>query len=679
MLSPFQEPVKWDHTPESLSEEADAAIARFKRALDNVASLKPEECNFESVFVFIESEQSTYNASIDVLTFYQNASGSQALREASSKADSRSRDFEVERSMRMDVFNAKIAAEKNIKAEEGKWEEIGLEGRRLVEKMVLEGKRAGLGLPSEKQDELKMLKKELSQATLEFMKNFNEENGSISFTKEELKGVPEGTLSGYSKRTVTSVNESGEEIETEQYIVSFKGPDYSPVMGFAENAATRKRIHEAVSSRLAVNVPIISKIINLRRKIALLLGYKNWADYVTDDRMIKSGKAVEEFLDGLATSLLPFGQKERDTLLAIKQADYASRNLPLDDAEKDKFYVWDNGYYGRLHTEQTLKIDAQAVKEHFPVEKVVPVVLEIYQDMFRVKFVRLEGASVWHPDVQAYAVWEKDAADGETGLIGYTYLDLYPRPGKFSHIAVWPLVPGRILPSGQRQYPVNAMLANLASPNANTGAAALMRHHDVVMFFHEMGHVFHDLMSRTKYGRFHGTTCWEPKILKKISSHYQTGEPIPDELAESLAKSRLQDRGLFYLQQIFNSKYDLKVHYDCDQLGSPEAYTALWNKIYGETLPLDYDQECPGHCAFSHLASGYDVGYYGYQYSQVFAADMYATIFKSDPLDPSRAKLYREKILIPGSTRDELDILEEFLGRPPNNDAFKRQLFGSTG
>ncbi|PPQ91638.1 hypothetical protein CVT25_013193 [Psilocybe cyanescens] len=680
MISPPQLPLTWEHTVKDLIDQTDAAITRLKSALNRVGSLKPEECNFQSVFVFLESEESLYNSTIETLAFYQNVSGSQELRDESSAADSRSRDFKVESSMRMDVFNAKIAAERNIK-ESGKWDALEAEERRLVEKMILDGRRAGLALPPQKQEELKTLKKELSQVSLDYMKNFNEENGAISFTKEELKGVPEDVISGYRKRTVT--DNAG---ETELYDVTFKGPDFSPVLSYAESPETRKRTKEAHDSRLSVNVPIIAKAFELRRKKALLLGYNNWADYVTDDRMIKSGKAIEEFLDDLIKKLLPIGLKERENLLALKQADYASQGLPFDG----KFYLWDDGYYGRKFTEQTLQIDSKLVKENFPVERVVPTVLGMYQDMFGVRFMEREGASVWHPDVQAYAVWEKDAVD-ETGFIGYTYLDLYPRSGKFSHIAVWPLIPGHELPNGKRSYPINTMVANLAKPTPDT--PALMRHHDVVMFFHEMGHVFHDLLSRTRFARFHGTSgtldfveapsqmlenwCWEPKILAKISSHYITGEPIPMELAENLKKSRQLNRGSFYLQQMFYAKYDFKVHYDCDQLETPEAYTSLWCTLRKETLLSDHDKECPGQAAFSHLASGYDVGYYGYSYSQVFAADMYATIFEEDPLDPARAKLYRDKVLVPGASRDELDILKDFLGRSPNSDAFSRQLFGA--
>jgi len=231
------------------------------------------------------------------------------------------------------------------------------------------------------------------------------------------------------------------------------------------------------------------------------------------------------------------------------------------------------------------------------------------------------------------------------------------------------------------------MVANLAKPT--TDKPALMRHDDVVTFFHEMGHVFHGLLSKTKYSRFHGTSvardfveapsqmlenwCWEPKVLQQMSSHYQTKEPLPAELIEKIIKSRYVNIGLFYLRQLFFAKFDLKVH--TDQVS--EDYTQLWNTMREKISLVKHDKVCPGQATFGHITGGYDAGYYGYTYSLVFAADMYATVFKADPLNPASGKLYRDKILCPGGSREELDSLKDFLNREPNSNAFLEELFGT--
>lgn len=671
-LTPPQPPPSWDHSPGDITQLTNQLIAHDRALQDKIGALDPKDCNFESVFLALADAETKLDAISEPLSFYQNVSSSKELRDASNQAESLVRDFGVESSMRLDVFKAKVAAQKNIK-ESGKWETLSSEQQRLVDKMILDGTRAGLALPKEKRDELTTLKKELSQVCLEFSKNFNEEDGKISFTLEELKGVPKDVISGYTKRT---------EGDKELYDVTYKTPDIFPIFKFAENPSTRQRAQEGHESRLELNVPLLSKALDLRRRIAKLLGYQTWADYITEIKMIKSGKGVEEFLDDLETKLRPVGEKEREILLALKKKDHEARGLPFDG----EFYIWDYRYYDRKYIEETLDLDDSLVKEYFPVSVVVPTILEIYQNLLGVKFEEIKGGSTWHPEVQQFAVWEKDAKD-ESGFIGYCYLDLFPRAAKYSHAAVWPLLSGYDHADGTRSYPLAAMVANLAKPTPDK--PALMRHDDVVTFFHEMGHVFHGLLSKTKFARFHGTSvardfveapsqmlenwCWEPKVLEKMSSHYETKQPLSPELIEKIIKSRYVNVGLFYLRQLFFAKFDLKVHTDQESTD----YTNLWNSLREKISLVKSGKPCPGQGTFGHITGGYDAGYYGYTYSLVFAADMYATVFKADPLDPARGKQYRDKILRFGGSREEIDSLTDFLGRPPNNEAFLQELFGT--
>jgi metallopeptidase MepB len=169
--------------------------------------------------------------------------------------------------------------------------------------------------------------------------------------------------------------------------------------------------------------------------------------------------------------------------------------------------------------------------------------------------------------------------------------------------------------------------------------------------------------------------CWEPKVLEMMSSHYETKQPLSADLIDKIVKSRYVNVGLFYLRQLFFAKFDLKVHTDKES----EDYTKLWNTLREKVSLVRYVKECPGQGTFAHITGGYDAGYYGYTYSLVFASDMYATIFKKDPLDPERGKQYRDKILRVGGSREELDSLKEFLGREPNSDAFLEELFGPSG
>ncbi|OSD07237.1 Metalloprotease [Trametes coccinea BRFM310] len=668
-LIPPQAPLQWNHTPEDILRLTKEAIAEYRAVEDRVAALAPAECTFESVFLALALAYAKRQSIVGPLEFYQNVSTSQALRDASTEAESLIRDFRTDSSMRLDVFRAQQAAQKNIK-ESGKI--LSPEEQRLVDKVISNGARAGLALPDAEREKLSELKKQLEQACVEFSKNVNEEKGIVTFSLEELKGVPQDAISGFKKRT-----EGGKEL----YEVTFKMTDFGVVNGRAEIPETRRVLYEAFENRVAVNVPVLDKVLDLRRQIATLLGYETWADYATEVKLVKTAQGVENFLNDLQQRLRPIGLKDRAAILALKQKECEEKGYPFDG----ELYAHDYNYYSRQYVEQSLSLDSELLKQYFPVSHVVSVTMEIYQELLGLKFVEVDGANTWHPDARVFAVWEKDATD-ESGFVGYYYIDLYPRESKFPHAAVWPIIPGYEKEDGARNYPVAAIVANLSKPTPDK--PALMKHFDVKTFFHEMGHIFHELLSRTKFARFHGTTvagdfmeapsqmlenwCFEPKVLTRMSSHYETKKPLDTELVDKVIRSRYVNVGMFNLRQITYAMFDLQVHMAKEHIDC----TKLWCDLRESISLLKSTKYLPGHAGFQHIIGDYNVGYYGYFYSDVFAADMYATVFKDDPLDPARGRQYREKILLPGSSKDEMDMLQDFLGREPNSEAFVKQLFG---
>ncbi|KZV95785.1 zincin [Exidia glandulosa HHB12029] len=657
-LQPPQAAPLWNHTPETLKAELDVVLASARSKLDAIVSLPPSERTFAA----LAELEATLSSRGEPLTFYQNVSTDAELRDASEAAENALKEFGIEREMRVDLFEVLKDASRATGP-------LSAEDARFVEKVLLEGKRAGLELPEEQRKELESLKKELSRLCVTFQKNYGQEKGKIAFSVEELEGIPPPVVSGYAKRADDGKCE-----------LTFRPPDIMPLFKYAKNPETRRKAWEAYESRVAVNEEIFDSVLAIRRKIADLLGYDSWADYVTEVKMVKSAQGVHDFISDVESKLLPVGKRDREQLLALKKEE--------EGADSTEFYMWDWFYYDRLYVERTLDLDDALVKEYFPVEEVVPTIMKVYETLLGVEFVPLsnevEKGDVWHPDVQRFALWDSHG----DGFLGYTYLDLYPREAKFPHAAVWSLVPGFTRPDGSRSYPVCAMVANLAKSTPER--PALMTHASVVTFFHEMGHVFHNLLSKTKYSRFDGTSvandfveapskmlenwCWVPSVLEKMSSHYKTKEPLPSELIEKIIKSRYVNVGMSMLRQLFLAKYDITVH----TAKEPENYTKLWNRIREDTsLVKGPEIDAPGQAAFAHLMGGYEAGYYGYTYSSVFAADMFRTVFAKDPLSPEAGRLYRKEILRPGGSRDEMDSLKAFLGRPPNAEAFLEQLLGA--
>ena len=297
--------------------------------------------------------------------------------------------------------------------------------------------------------------------------------------------------------------------------------------------------------------------------------------------MAKTPENVNNFLGDLRQRLTPGGAEEVKHLLALKKQDTEAQGLPFDG----KYYLWDHRFYDRMMIENEYNIDENKVAEYFPLQQCVAAMLGIFEKLMGLAFVELnleERARLsptgkaediaWHEDVIIFSVWN-DASGGD-GFVGYLYLDLHPRPGKYGHAANFNLQPGFIMRNGTRRYPATALVCNFSKPTATK--PSLLKHNEVVTLFHELGHGIHDLVGRTIHSRFHGTNtvrdfveapsqmlenwCWTPGPLKELSSHYKTGEPIPDELIQNLTSTKHVNDALFNLRQLHFGIFDMTVH-----------------------------------------------------------------------------------------------------------------------
>lgn len=317
--------------------------------------------------------------------------------------------------------------------------------------------------------------------------------------------------------------------------------------------------------------------------------------------MAKTPKTVLDFLGDLKTRLADGGVKEIEHLLALKKKDHEARGLPFDG----NYYLWDHRFYDRMMVEEEYSIDENAIAEYFPLKSTVAGMLRIFEELFGLVFVELtpedrkrisptgkaEDIS-WHEEVIIFSVWD-DAGEGD-GFVGYLYLDLHPRPGKYGHAANFSLQPGFLKADGTRRYPATALVCNFSKPTAKK--PSLLKHDEVVTLFHELGHGIHDLAGRTRYARYHGTStvrdfveapsqmlenwCWTPSQLKSLSSHYETGSPIPEDLIAKLIATKHVNDALFNLRQLHFGLFDMtvhtpKTHADLEQMDVTKLYNDL--------------------------------------------------------------------------------------------------------
>mmetsp|Transcript_67432 Transcript_67432/g.152615 ORF Transcript_67432/g.152615 Transcript_67432/m.152615 type:complete len:422 (+) Transcript_67432:596-1861(+) len=413
--------------------------------------------------------------------------------------------------------------------------------------------------------------------------------------------------------------------------------------------------------------------------------------------MAKDPETVKTFLQGLSDLLGPVAEAELAELKKLKaEAEGGS-------AEGQTIHMWDFRFYLNAAEERKYKVDHEVLRQYFPFDAVLEGMLGVYRDVFGLVFTELKGTQVWHESVMVFKVSEADTSE----LLGYFYLDLWPRPGKFSHAACWPLQKACDLPADRAQWcqpkagrvaqaadtagpsvaplapfrrpAVTALVCNFPAPKAD-GSPPLLEHNEVVTFFHEFGHGVHNLCSKTQLARFAGTGterdfveapsqmlenwCWEAVSLARISRHVETEAPIPKHLVDSLVAAKNANVGLLTCRQLFFGIFDQTIH------SQPKSDTAaILAELHPKVMRVPMSDGTNFAASFGHMC-GYDAQYYGYMWSEVFSDDMFVSAFKQDPMSRSAGRAYCEKVLARGGSKDAAEMLRDFLGREASQASF---------
>lgn len=527
-----------------------------------------------------------------------------------------------------------------------------------IEESLRDYEKLGLNLPQEKQELLKKLSKELSEKSLNFDTNINNDSSFITATKEELAGVDESLIESLKK------NDEG------LYIVGVDYPTFFAVMQNANNSETRRKLWYAFNNRAyPANESLLNDVIALRDEKAKTLGYESYAHLNIDDAMAKNPETVESFL----AELVRRGKtKVEEELKVLKE------NLPatITPTENDQFNPWDWGYINNSYKKDHLTIDEEKIKEYFELNHTLAQLLSIYEEFFSIKFEQLpiKTRDFWHEDVTLVGVYDLDKK-----LIGYILLDLYPRANKYNHACQIDIIPAFKTP--QLQSPaVAVVIANF--PKATGDRPALLKRDDVITFFHEFGHALHSLFGSTSMIGFSGTRVkrdfvempsqmleywmWQPEILKRVSKHYKTGEPLSDEIIEKLQKLKTYDAGDQLLRQVYFSYLSLAFYLDgqTKNIQNIKDKYAEFTRPYIANVPNEHFES-----SFGHLM-GYASGYYGYQWSKVYAADLFGMIKEQGLTNPEIGKRYKDIILARGGSIAPDKLLVEFLGRAPSTKAY---------
>lgn len=639
-------------TPAQIEAGTDQAIADARAVLDELAAPKDRR-TFENTMKPLDRIADILAHATTKYSFPGYVHSDKEVRAAAKTSEEMQTKFGVDMVFRDDLNSAvteyaETDEAKSLQGEKGRFLEFSLRDLR----------RAGHDLDSDTRAAVKEKTERLVELGVRFQQNVDEWDDWILCTRDDLDGLPDSFIDAL---------ETDE--ETGRYKVTIAYPHLIP---FTENA-TRRDLREELRFKfntVAVedNRKILDEAIQLRQEIAEAFGHPTWAHHRLEERMAKDPGRVKAFYADLIDPLTVKGKQEVAVISALLEADTG----------ETKVQGWDWSYYDTQQRKTEYGVDNFEVAKYFPLPHVLDGMFQLTSEMFGITFHEIEDPDVWHEDVSMFAM-----SEAETGEeLARFYLDLFPREGKYGHAAEFPLILSRVLEDGSYQNPLCALVANFTKPTDDT--PSLLQHGEVETFFHEFGHVLHQNLGRTELTRFSGTNTerdfveapsqimqhwiWRSDVLKRFARHYETGAPIPDELVDQLVAARQLNKAIFQLRQMQYGWWDQELH------GGPNRDLDVIHEEGASISLLPPHEGTFALASFGHLMGGYDASYYGYMWSEVFGDDMFSKFEQFGVTDPEVGMAYREAVLAKGGTVDGDQLLRDFLGREPNNEAFLRKL-----
>lgn len=649
----FNEPIDYAHvTADNIVEYANVAIQGAGIGIDSIKNIKTP--TLENTFTAFDNvENSLTKANLNAFMLYW------------ASTDSITRAKGLEYSKKIDSVNTIINSDKELFK---KFEIFSnsddykkLEGHRklFVDDIISNFKLSGVNLEDDKLDTFKKLKADISDLTSQYSINMNTADDVLKLDEKGAEGLPEAFKKTY---------QAGENTFEIPVINATSGP----VMGNAKREQTRKDFYKKFNNRGAdKNLDILDSLIKKRYEMAQLMGYPSYAAYNLVPKMAKNPETVWNFINDLVSKSKSKALKDVKVLEAI-------RNKEQHKISENPINPWDIGYYNNEILKTKYNVDGEKLREYFPMKECLTGMLAIYQQLLGFQFKKVEHPSVWSDDVELYEVY-----DGGT-LKGRFYLDLYPRPNKETWFYGMELANGKNTLEGY-QVPIKMLLGNFTKSTKTM--PSLLSYSELRTLFHEFGHIMEGVSYEGEYSlqqnskrdfaeamsQMFENWLWDYDILSSFAKHYKTGEVLPKDMFDNLVNAKNLSSGLSLQRQLRNSIYDMNL-YDKYNPKQPVNTDQLWKNIDNNlgVLPLYVEGTHPQAC-WIHINT-HPVYYYGYLWSKVYAQDMF-TVFKKNGLRDTKTGIrYRKLILANGSQRDIVEAVDEFLGRPSNNEAYIKSL-----
>ncbi|CAM1504887.1 Fc.00g024780.m01.CDS01 [Cosmosporella sp. VM-42] len=692
--TPPQSPPRFDIEPHRLLEATEAIIDVSRQLQDGLArQLTPSSATFGNLMLPLVRDDHEASCRLLIFRLFSSVAESAELRDASRKAEQLTSKANAASLMRRDI--AALVAAVYERHQNGV-ESLDGESAYMLFKTHRAYQNAGAGI---KDDELRTkymdTVEERNAVQVAAKKTLSESDEGVWFSRDELDGVPDSVVDTLEKSD-----------DGETFKVTFKRGHLFPVMKHATSAKTRKTLHLAKENRFPENVERLERLVVLRDELARLLGFASHADLKMEDKMASSVESVINRLNDLKTKLKPLAKSEIETLFNIKKAALGDNSGSEDHDEAGTLNAWDWAFYARILEKEQYSVDSLLISEYFEVEHSLKGMLRIFENLFSMDFVPIE-APTWQEDVTVYSVW--DVESERDSFLGYLYLDLYARDGKYAGAHCSLIQPGFIKPDETRYYPTSSLICSFIR---SSETPTLLQHSELKTMFHELGHAIHKLVTSTKYS--HGCArdfveipsimlenwIWVPEVLMSLGRHYsylsesykefwqkrqdgeegieRPAESLPGKLATDLARTKHVNGAHAMLHQVFLALFDLTIHSPASREAAQATdTTALWNASKRETMGL-VTVDGIGQASFAHPFRAYDAAYFTYSLSRVYATDLWVSCFKANPMNKEAGMKYRRHVLQPGGSQPEATSLRNFLGRDPNEVAYHRELAEAT-
>ncbi len=536
---------------------------------------------------------------------------------------------------------------------------------RFLKKTLDDFRRHGAELAPDDKAKLKAIEVELTKLTTEFSQNVLDETNAF-----ELVITDEAKLAGLPPTPKLAAAENARSKSLEGWRFTLQAPSLIPLLTYLDDAQIREQVWRAYNTRAVAgdrdNRPIIERILELRKRKAQLLGYADFSDLVTEDRMAKTGSKARAFIDDLRAKTLEAFDRENDTLTKYRRT--------LEGPTAPPVRPWDLAYYAEKQRQAEYDFNEEELRPYFPLDRVLEGLFATAQALYDIKIVERE-ASTWDEAVKTYGI-----QDANGTMIAAFYVDLFPRENKRGGAWMNGLIASAYRPHSHSPH-LALFCANVNPPVGNK--PALLTHREVETLFHEFGHLLHHCFSRVSVRSLAGTNvawdfvelpsqimenwCWERSGLDLFAAHYETGQPIPDELYQKMIRARTYRAANAQMRQLGFATVDLALHRDYLP-GSGADVMSYTRKILQAHSPSALPEDYAMLAGFMHIFAhpiGYAAGYYSYKWAEVLDADAF-TRFKNEGItNPEVGRAFREAILAKGNSEEAAKLYEDFMGRGP--------------